>query len=620
MTVSTSANKVIVAGNGSQTAFAFSFVGVAAADISVTYTDASGVQTTLVQGPGATQYQVTLNAAVSGALWGVGGTVTYNPSGTPIASGTTLTIVRTVAYTQGVSLQNQSAYGQYAQAAETAIDLLCMEIQQIAEAQGRVISAPIVDPSTINLTLPAAAQRANLALLFDGSGNVIAGQAPAAGTISSAMQPVVNAASLAAGRTAFGLGSIATGTANLGLQTGVTGAGLIDVNFATAQDGGAQNVTSAFHLTQRFATGAISYTLAQANTFWNGFGFWVTALTAAVSIIPNAADNFAGMGSGVTLVLPAGTSAFITTNGANPGTWWARNVRGVGLNSPLNIKLAPSAAGGALTVTLQDANGNTPSTTNPVLIAFRDPTSATGDLQIAAITGALSFVIPSGATFGTANGISFRLWFIAFNNAGTVVLGAIVCVVGGANPTRIAALNESAVVTPTAVSSGSNTAGTFYATSAPAGVAFRVLGYMEFTLGAAGTWAAPSLTQIYGLGIKKPGDIIQSGFNNNGAGTVSQAITPTSAANLVKATSSGFAVIANSAANIGGTVQLKRSGSAIQTVTMLAQGGGSGGNLDTPFAHVQLDNPNTAASVTYSIVGNTVVVGGSSLLVEEIMT
>ena len=199
MTVSTSANKVIVAGNGAQTSFAFSFIGVAAADLSVIYTDASGNQTTLTQGPGATQYQVTLNAAAAGQLWGIGGSITYNPSGTPIATGTTLTIVRTIPYTQGISLQNQASFGQYAQSAETALDLLEMQVQQIGESQARVISAPIVDPSTINLTLPAAAQRANLALLFDSQGNVIAGQAPAAGTISSAMQPVVNAASLAAG-------------------------------------------------------------------------------------------------------------------------------------------------------------------------------------------------------------------------------------------------------------------------------------------------------------------------------------------------------------------------------------------------------------------------------------
>src|SRR5262249_52051206 len=106
-TVNTSANKTIVSGTGAQTQFQFGFIGVAAAYISVVYTDASGNQTTLTQGSGATQYQVTLNAPVQGAIWGVGGTVTYNPNGTPIATGTTLTILRTLPLTQAITLSNQ---------------------------------------------------------------------------------------------------------------------------------------------------------------------------------------------------------------------------------------------------------------------------------------------------------------------------------------------------------------------------------------------------------------------------------------------------------------------------------------------------------------------------------
>jgi hypothetical protein len=135
-TVTTSANKTIIAGNNVQTSFTFGFVGVAASDISVIFTNASGVSTTLTQGPGSTQYQVTLTAPAPGQLWGIGGTVVYDPGGTPIATGTTLTIVRTVPMTQSTSLQNQASFGQYAAATEKALDQLDMQVQQIAEGAG----------------------------------------------------------------------------------------------------------------------------------------------------------------------------------------------------------------------------------------------------------------------------------------------------------------------------------------------------------------------------------------------------------------------------------------------------------------------------------------------------
>lgn len=323
MTVSSSTNKVIVAGNGAQTVFSFGFIGVAATDISVIFTDASGNQTTLTQGPGATQYQVSLNAASPGALWGLGGTITYNPGGTPIAGGTTLTIVRTIGLTQGTSLQNQASFGQYAAAAESAMDLLEMQIQQIAESQGRVISAPIVDPATVNLTLPAAAQRANLALLFDASGNVIAGQAPAAGVISSAMAPVVSAASLAAGRSAFGLAAMATEGIGGGLAD--DGAGNARVTLPVAQISVNTTPAIADYLKRFIATGPINLNLNRANTYFPGYGFTVFAFSGAVSLVPNAADTIDGLASGASLIIPANRGAVVFTDAASAGNWYVQD-------------------------------------------------------------------------------------------------------------------------------------------------------------------------------------------------------------------------------------------------------------------------------------------------------
>jgi hypothetical protein len=320
-TITSSANKVIVAGTGSQTVFGFGFIGVNAADIIVLYTDASGNQTTLVRGPGVTQYQLTLNAAPAGQLWGIGGSVTYNPSGTPIASGTTLTIYRNLPLTQTTVFANQGA--NLPNATEQALDTIEMQLQQVAEAQNRVISAPISDPSTVNLTLPPAAQRANTGLLFDGSGNVIAGVTPATGTISSAMAPVVGAASLAAGRTAFGLGALAVEGFGVGLQD--DGAGNARVNGGTTAVSINQSISGANHNATYIATGPINFSLPRANTLFNGFGFWVHVVGGGVvTIIPNAADTIKAQqnSSGTNATIPVGTWAWITTDAASSGSWY----------------------------------------------------------------------------------------------------------------------------------------------------------------------------------------------------------------------------------------------------------------------------------------------------------
>jgi|GEM_PF-1617948 hypothetical protein len=340
-TVNTSANKTIVAGNGAQTVFTFNFIGVAAQYISVVYTDAFGNQTTLTQGSGATQYQLSLNPPVQGAVWGVGGTVTYNPNGTPIAAGTTLTIMRTLPLTQAVSLANQQSVQALGNGAETAVDTAVMQGQQISEQIGRALQMNASNASSPN-PLPPAAQAAGQGLCFDGSGNnVIACSLAPSGVISSAMAPVVDAASLAAGRTALGLGTMAQENINAGTCGGATiqddGSGNARANlFSTVADSVSQTVTCAFHGTQRIATGPITYTLPRASTLFNGFTFRITALAGIETLTPNAADSFAGgVPSGTSATIPSGSTCAITTDAKTSGTWYIDCNAAGGVVSPL---------------------------------------------------------------------------------------------------------------------------------------------------------------------------------------------------------------------------------------------------------------------------------------------
>lgn len=214
MTISSAVNKQIFLGNGAQTVFSFAFVGVAAADITVLYTDALGNITTL----SPSQYTLSLNTNVPGQIWGIGGTVVYPLSGSPIANGTSLTVVRLVPELQTVALSNQGA--EFPSAVEQGLDLLAMQIQQLQELLARTIVAPTTDP-TAPLPLPSSIQRANLAFLFDGNGNPVAGALPASGVISAAMQPVVNAATIALGRAALFTGSARIVVASTPLVIGV---------------------------------------------------------------------------------------------------------------------------------------------------------------------------------------------------------------------------------------------------------------------------------------------------------------------------------------------------------------------------------------------------------------
>lgn len=198
MTVSSQINKLIFLGDGANKTFVFPFPGVAAADIGVYYTDATGTISLL----SPSLYTLVLNPAIAPNPTGIGGTVTYPLSGSAIAIGTFLTILRTLPLTQPTSLANQGTL--YQPVLESMDDQQTMQLQQLFELLGRQITVAISDPTPS--ALPPAAQRAGLAFMFDSSGNPIAAAPGGANSpVSSAMAPVVNAASIAAAVALLGL-------------------------------------------------------------------------------------------------------------------------------------------------------------------------------------------------------------------------------------------------------------------------------------------------------------------------------------------------------------------------------------------------------------------------------
>jgi hypothetical protein len=163
MTVSSTSNRVVYQGNGTTTAFPFAFKVQQAADLVVVYTDATGTDFTL----SGSQY------SASGFGLDAGGSVTYPVSGSPIASGTTLTIYRDVAPTQPTSISNQGAM--WPQVIEGALDRLTFIVQKIADIASRSLTVSPTDSGSLN-PLPNTTQRANSYLAFDGNGQPVAAQ------------------------------------------------------------------------------------------------------------------------------------------------------------------------------------------------------------------------------------------------------------------------------------------------------------------------------------------------------------------------------------------------------------------------------------------------------------
>lgn len=220
-----------------------------------------------------------------------------------------------------------------------------------------------------------------------------------------------------------------------------------------------------------------------------------------------------------------------------------------------NLSLAFSVGSSALTIALKGKDGSDPSSTNKVIVPFRNVTAATGDYSFLTASAATSVVVSSGSTLGTANSTAFRLWVVAFNDGGTLRLGVINCR-SGVNTYPLSGWGIASA-TAEGGAGGADSAQVFYAGAAVTSKAYTVLGYATYEsgLGTAGTWsAAPTRAQLYTLDTPLPGAFIQTARSQTGAvatGTttmpfddtipqndegdeyLTQAITPTSAANLV---------------------------------------------------------------------------------------
>ena len=306
--------------------------------------------------------------------------------------------------------------------------------------------------------------------------------------------------------------------------------------------------STALRWTNAYLSGSVnvqSATAAAATTIA------VTDGTSARTItIPDA--------SGTVVLSGTSNAGDITYTGKQTFSDQAYFALGIGPGYIQNYSLAAAVAASALTITLSGYDGTALSATNKAQFAFRSATAGTGTYSVVDSTANLTLTISSGSTLGTTSAVPARFWVVLFNDAGTLRLGAINCSTSSA----IYPLSDDTLASSTAEggAGAADSAGVIYTGTAVTSKAMRVIGYVEHTQATAGTYATtPSKVQLWQPGMKLPGDVVQTVRNATGAvatGTttvpvddtipqnteanefITQSITPTSSANVLRISSS----------------------------------------------------------------------------------
>lgn len=350
-------------------------------------------------------------------------------------------------------------------------------------------------------------------------------------------------------------------------------------------------------LTQKASPAAGDYLILQDNAAAGALKYATVSSVASAGSVSSIAGN---------------TGAFTLAGGVTNSTNQIQLDGNYGGFANQNCTLAVSAAASALTIALKDNAGSDPSAVSPCIFNFRSPTGSTGSTAAVSVTAATSLVVSSGSTLGVTSSTAFRLWLVAFNDAGTIRLGVINCAIS-TTAARIYPLNEAIPASSTAEggAGAADSAGVFYTGTAVTTKAFRVLGYAEWTPTGvtAGTWTTAALTtlQAYAPGIRLPGAVVQTIQQTSSTATASttsayaatnnsQAITLSSAANFIKVSASGNLYENNSATT--GLASLFRDSTQIGPTAIV---GSTASQTGVAAAMLVYDFPNSVSSITYSV-------------------
>lgn len=177
-------------GNGATTAFPFSFKVFSANDVKVAIADSAGTETELVLN---THYTVALNANQETSP---GGTVTYPVSGSPLATGSVLSIIGDLDYDQPLDLPSGGNFSPLA--LENQLDRTTMQIQQLREEMDRTAKLPPTSSESVEDLVDDLQRLADSADNIDTVAGSIANVNTVAGNIANVNTVGANIAHVAA--------------------------------------------------------------------------------------------------------------------------------------------------------------------------------------------------------------------------------------------------------------------------------------------------------------------------------------------------------------------------------------------------------------------------------------
>lgn len=183
----------------------------------------------------------------------------------------------------------------------------------------------------------------------------------------------------------------------------------------------------------------------------------------------------------------------------------------------VNAGIHVSASSSSLVINVLNVSGSVPTTTSPAIFAFRASASTDGNFIAVSVATSITLTVPSGATLGVTASQAFRLWLVGVHTSGNVNLGIINCLSGN-NIFSLKARSFNSV-TLTAITTGSDSAHTFYGGSAATGM-FSILGAITYEGGVAtiGEWSVnPTNVMLSRLGQPYPGDMVSRWGTQTGA-------------------------------------------------------------------------------------------------------
>jgi hypothetical protein len=268
---------------------------------------------------------------------------------------------------------------------------------------------------------------------------------------------------------------------------------------------------------------------------------------------------------GVNIITAAGDQALFRSLGS--GNWECLNY------VPMTFSSYPTVSD-QLSITCTQASSSLTCGLDPCIIRFRSATLTTGQPNTRVIFTGISLVVPNGATLGTPTTKSSRIALVAIDNAGTIEEAVVYITLGSVS------LDESALISTTAISVGATSANVFYSTTARTNVPFKVIGYFD-VVNTAGAWSTPTLVQsaggnsVVGFVVTPPNLQV---FTANGTWTKPALINPNALIQIEAWGAGGGGSNANDGGGGGGysTIILKASSfGATETVT-IGTGGTSG--------------------------------------------